>query len=136
MITITILQMRPRGYKGMRKLAQGHRQVMALKLRLHCGSLGSSSDDNVGRGTDKKTNHNRDYLSHIPSCGLPEVPTAPGYALGGYCGSSFVSGKEECSIGSSCQLIASLLAYFQSSSRVWDNRALISLLVVSIVTNI
>lgn len=47
-----------------------------------------------------------------PTC-LPvasqKCPAAPGCALGGYCGSSFVSEKEECSIGSSCQLIAALL---------------------------
>lgn len=85
-----------------RKEAAGPRSPASLDHR----SLGSSSDDNVGQGTDKKTNHRRDYLSHIPSCGLPAMPHSTSYSLGGYCGSSFVSGKEESSMRSSCQLTA------------------------------
>lgn len=37
-------------------------------------SLGSSFDYKVGHATNKKTHHKRAYSSHIPSCGLPEVP--------------------------------------------------------------
>lgn len=63
-------------------------------------------------------------------------PAAPGSSLGGYCGSSFVSEKEEHSIGSSCQPPAALFMSFQSSSWVWDNRTVISPLVPSVVANI
>lgn len=52
-------------------------------------------------------------------------PAAPGSSLGGcYCGSSFVSEKDQHSIGSSCPLPAALLMCVQSSSWGWDNRAL------------
>ena len=52
-------------------------------------------------------------------------PAAPGSALGGYYWrSSFVSEKDQHSIGSSCQLPAALLVCVQSSSWVWDYRAL------------
>lgn len=54
-------------------------------------------------------------------------PAAPGSALGGYyCGSSFVSEKDQHSIGSSCQLPTARLVCVQSSSWVWDNRALVA----------
>lgn len=66
--------MRPLGYRAMRQLAQRHQQALVLNCTSSHESLGSSFDYKVGHATNKKTHHKRAYSSHIPSCGLPEVP--------------------------------------------------------------
>lgn len=74
-IGIIILEMRPpQGAKPWSSWPKVTSKRWILNCTSSHGSLASSFDYKVGHGTDKKTHHKRDYLSHIPSCGLPEVP--------------------------------------------------------------